>query len=146
MSTGSPGGDTDRPLPGRTATPPAVVRATELVAVEQRGTTTLADKVVEKIAARAAVDVAHAGGLSRRVAGHDFGTPSVRANAEIDGHVASLQLELAVEYPASARATTRGVREHVTERVATLCDLTVDHIDITVAILRRADTERKRVQ
>ena len=122
---------------------PAVVESVEM---DDRGTTTLADRVVEKIAARAATDVPHALGLTRRAVGREFGRPSVRAHAQIDGDVASLQLELAVQYPASARATTRGVREHVADRVTMLCGLTVDHIDITVAVLRRVDQGRKRVQ
>ena len=118
----------------------------ELAVVEERGATTMADRVVEKIAARAALDVPNAAGLSRRVAGRDFGRPSVRAQVDVDGQVASVRLELAVEYPASARATTRGVRKHVGERVSTLCGLTVEHIDITVAVLRRAEPERRRAR
>ena len=141
MTSGT--GDTARPLPVR---PTGAQPPTTLTATDERGTTTLADRVVEKIAARAALNIAHAAGLSRRVAGRDFGTLSVRAHVAVDGRVASLQLELAVEYPASARATTRGVREHVAERVDTLCGLTVDHVDITVAVLRRPAAERKRVQ
>ncbi len=124
----------------------APVLSTHALDPGERGTTTLADKVIEKIAARAAVDVTHALGLSRRLAGRDFGTPTVRAQARVDGQVAYLSLALAVEYPASARATTREVRAHVSNRVATLCGLDVDHIDITVAVLRRPNADRRRVQ
>ena len=118
----------------------------QLATPGERGTTTLADTVVEKIAARAAVDVAHAAGLNRRLAGRDLGRPRVRARADVDGGSAALSLELAVEYPASARATTRDVRAHVTDRVSALCSLTVERVDITVAVLRRPAPERKRLQ
>lgn len=112
----------------------------------ERGSTSLADKVIEKIASRAAVDVAHAGGVRRRVAGRSVGRPGVKTSAQRDGQVTALRLEVEVEYPASARQTTRAVREHVTERVGTLCGLQVDHVDITVAMLRRPDTSIRTVQ
>jgi len=51
----------------------------------ERGVTTLADKVVEKIAARAAVEVDHAVGLRRHLDGRDVGQPAVRAHAAVDG-------------------------------------------------------------
>ena len=111
----------------------------------RNGVTTVADRVVERIAAHAAAEIAHADGLSRRVVGKEFGARRVRASADIDGAVASLRLELAVLYPASVRATTRAVRAHVARTVSRLCAVRVDHIDITVAVLRRPDQERRRV-
>jgi uncharacterized alkaline shock family protein YloU len=124
------------------------VTAAKQRAVEpaERGNTTLADKVVEKIAAHAATEVEHASGLRRHVAGRELGTRSVRASATLDGHVAVLRLELAVDYPTPVKTVTRTVRAHVARTVEQLCGLRVDHLDITVAALRRPDTERSRVQ
>lgn len=111
-----------------------------------RGTTTVADRVVEKVAARAAAEVDHATGLRRSLAGRSLGSRAVRADVVIDGSVAALRLELAVVFPAPVRPVTRAVRRHVTARVGDLCDLTVDHVDITVRALPRPNTERSRVQ
>jgi uncharacterized alkaline shock family protein YloU len=111
----------------------------------ERGITTLAPRVVEKIAARAAGEVAQVFGLSRTLAGHTLGAERVRADAELDGHVAVLRLDLSVAFPAPLIPLTRTVREHVTNTVQTLCGLHVDHIDLTVAALRHPSAEHKRV-
>ena len=109
-----------------------------------RGVTTIADRVVEKIAAAAAAEVPHVVGLRRRLVGRDFGTAAVRAGAQLDGSVGVLTLDLGVEYPAPVRATTRQVRAHVLERVESLCAVRLDHVDITVAMLRRPEASTKR--
>ena len=119
---------------------------TALVPAEERGTTTLADVVVEKVAAAAAAEVRAAHGLRRHLVGKAIGRPTVRADVDLDGSVASLRLDLAVEYPSPVRPVTRDVRTHVTARVRELCDVTVDHIDITVAALPRPTTTVRRVR
>ncbi len=128
------------------ATPGTTLATLDTPDPAERGTTTVADKVVEKIAARAALDVEHVQGLSRSLAGREVGRRGVRASVDVDGRTACLRLELAVEYPASVLRTTRAAREHVGRQLSRLCDLTVDHIDIQVAVLRRHDTDRRRVQ
>ena len=112
----------------------------------ERGRTTIADRVVAKVAAQAATEVDHAAGLRRSLAGRAHGAPRVRASADVDGHVASLKLDLAVDYPSPVRQVTRAVRQQVTERVTTLCGMQVDHVDITVAALRRAPVDTRRVR
>ena len=107
--------------------------------------TTLAPRVVEKIAARAAGEVEHVFGLSRTLAGRTLGAERVRADADLDGHVAVLRIEFGAGFPAPLLPLTRAVREHVTDKVQTLCGLHVDHIDVTVAELRHPRAERKRV-
>ena len=113
---------------------------------EERGTTTLADVVVEKIAAAAAGEVPRVGGLRRHLAGRAVGRSQVRADVDLDGAVAALRLELAVEFPAPVRPVTREVRRHVVARVLELCDVTVDHVDITVADLPLPPTDLRRVR
>lgn len=117
------------------------------VPAEERGRTTIADRVVAKVAAQAATEVEHAAGLRRSLVGRNLGTPRVRADVDVDGRVAAVELDLAVDYPSPVRQVTRDVRRHVTERVGTLCGMQVDHVDITVAALRRppVDEERRRV-
>lgn len=111
-----------------------------------RGVTTLADRVVEKIAARAAGEVPHCTGVPRSVAGITTGRSAVQADAVIDGSVARLSLRLGIEYPAPVTTTTRQVRGHVIEAVQRMCDVKVDHLDITVAAVARPDRKEKRVQ
>ena len=115
-------------------------------AVDLRGRTTVADRVVEKIAARAALEVPHCVAPERRLADHLPGHPSVGASAQTDGTVTGLRLSVAIAYPAPIVTTTRAVRMHVEQTVRTLCDMTVDHVDITVVGVVRRTPERRRVQ
>ncbi|MDQ2845431.1 MAG: Asp23/Gls24 family envelope stress response protein [Actinomycetota bacterium] len=112
---------------------------------ETRGKTTLADRVVEKIAARAAAEVPHCLGLHRRVVGITTGRTAVTADAVTDGAITGLSLSVAIAYPAPIISTTRQVRTHVRHRVENLCGLTVDHVDITVADVIRPERKEQRV-
>jgi uncharacterized alkaline shock family protein YloU len=124
---------------GRLSAAPAVDEATSVIPADraERGRTDISTRVVEKIAAQAAGEVPHVGGLRRRLAGQGVGAALVRCTAEIDGGIVALQLELAVDYGRSIRAVTRAARAHVIAAVQRLCDLRVDHLDITVSLLRR---------
>lgn len=111
-----------------------------------RGTTTLADRVVEKIAARAATEVTHCVGLPRTIAGIATGGTAVQASANRDGSVTGLSLKIGLEYPAPVVTTTRRVRGHVSDVVHRLCDLTVDHVDIQVAAMVHPERTERRVR
>jgi len=112
----------------------------------ERGTTTLAPRVVEKIAAQAATEIGQVSGLARRIAGRTVGAERVRAEASLDGQVATVRLQIAVGFPAPLAGLTRQVRQHVTDQVQRMSGVRVDHIDITVAALRAASGGRRRVQ
>ena len=131
------------PKPADVGYPETSVTSTE---PSDRGRTVIADKVVEAIAAAASTEVARVTGLARQVAGRRISTPTVRAHAEVDGTSVALRLELAVDYRSPVRTVTRAVRQHVNEELRRQCAMDVDHIDITVAVLRRTDTTRRRVQ
>jgi uncharacterized alkaline shock family protein YloU len=109
----------------------------------ERGRTVLAPGVVEKIAAQAALEIGDISGLRRRVAGRMVSDERVRAEADLDGQVAAVRLQLAVAFPAPLLQLTREVRQHVTTRIQTLCGLRVDHVDITVAALRSRGSRRR---
>ncbi|GLZ48921.1 hypothetical protein Acsp06_51060 [Actinomycetospora sp. NBRC 106375] len=104
-----------------------------------RGTLSIEDVVVEKVATAAAAEVEHVGGAVRRVlgvaTGREDGDGRPRVSARVSGEVAALEIRLAVAYPASVRATTEAVRAHVRDRVHALTELTVTRVDITVAAL-----------
>lgn len=115
-----------------------------------RGTTRCADRVVEKIAARAVDEVDAARGAARRVLGvpltRDAGQHPARVNAEVDGDLVTVAVEMALTYPAPIRRTTREVRHHVIARVRELAGLTVKEVDIEIVRLTGEDTPTRRVR
>ena len=122
--------------------------ATDTTAPAERGRTRIADRVVEKVAARAVAEVDNATGVARTVLGVRLGTAgddaSARVDADVDGGVVLVRVTMAVRWPAPVRAVTRRVRAHVTERVAELTGLQVAEVDIDVSTLVRADEEQER--
>ena len=107
-------------------------------ATEERGTTVIADRVVERIAARAAQESGHVtgpGGVRAGVRGLTGRTDEPRASADVDGRIAILRIALGVIYPAPVAATTQAVRTTVRTRVEELTGLTVRQIDIDVTRL-----------
>ncbi|MGW1638525.1 DUF6286 domain-containing protein [Streptomyces lavendulae] len=79
-----------------------------------RGTTTISDKAVRRIAERAAGEV-----LPVPLAGRAVGT------ATVHGRTASVELRLALPYPAPLSDTARQVRQHVADRTRRLTGLEV---------------------
>ncbi|WP_433324519.1 Asp23/Gls24 family envelope stress response protein [Spirillospora sp. CA-294931] len=112
---------------------------------ETRGRTEIADRVLERIAARALTDVDAAGGSSRRVLGVSLGKDSApRVTARVDGGLATLRMTISVVYPAPIREVTRDVRERVTRQVGRLTGLEVRQVDIEVdRLLPARDLERR---
>ena len=111
------------------------------------GTIRISTKVVQKLAARAAVEIADAGAATPRLMGrsvtgaHMVGGPQTsltslpRAAAEVDGSTALLALWVSVRWPASIPGVSRAVREHVRDRVRTLTGLEVTEVSISVTDL-----------
>jgi Uncharacterized protein conserved in bacteria len=117
---------------------PGGAPAAEPSAPDARGTTTIADRVVEKIAARAVAEVDLATGAPRRILGVRAGRASrdtARVDAQVTGDVVTVRIALAVHWPASVVAVTRRVRAHVTEQLRTLTGLDVGWVDIDVPAL-----------
>jgi uncharacterized alkaline shock family protein YloU len=126
---------------GSVAGPPAVPPDNS----GSRGSMTIADRVVEKIAAVAAGEVDRASGIPRRLLGTTFGRPTSttrpRASAKVDVTTVSLKVSVSVEYPAPVRDVAAEVRERVARRVYELTGLKVTEIDVTVPLFL---TERPR--
>jgi uncharacterized alkaline shock family protein YloU len=105
------------------------------------------DRVVEKMAARAAVEIPDAGGAALRVLGRSlpgagaFGTRQTsltalpRVSADVDGSIVILDLSISVRWPASVPEVSAAVREHVRSRVSDLTGLTVTEVVISVTDL-----------
>lgn len=112
----------------------------------RRGRTVIADRVVTKVAAQACLEVDHvhptAPALTDRVLHQQ---PTVSAEADVDGHLVQLRVQVAVDYPVSLIAVTGALRKHVRARMAQLCELTVTDMDIDVAELRYDHVPERRV-
>lgn len=111
----------------------------DAVVAGQRGTLNIDPKVVEKIAATAAVEIDHVGGAARRVLtlaiGSDDNAERPRVHAEVDGGLVTLDVRCSIAYPAPVATVTQKLRAHLTARIAELTALEVRQVDITVAAL-----------
>jgi uncharacterized alkaline shock family protein YloU len=106
-----------------------------------RGRTTIADRVVAKIASMAALEVEHTTETSSRLSD---GRP--KATAVVDGSLTRISLDITIEYPAPIRSVSQAVRERVADRVLALADIEAKEVDITVLALRVAPLHTSRVQ
>jgi uncharacterized alkaline shock family protein YloU len=111
------------------------------------GMISINDRVVEKMAAGAAIEVPDAGAAASRFLGRSMAGASAlgarqtsltalpKASADVDGSVVILDLSISVRWPASVPAVTSAVREHVRCRVTELTGLTVAEVSISVTDL-----------
>ncbi|KQS58495.1 hypothetical protein ASG36_10550 [Geodermatophilus sp. Leaf369] len=131
-----------------TADPAPAGDRPELAEPGERGRTTIADRVVERIASAAAAEVDAATGSPRRVLGVAVsGADKPRVSARVHGEEATVDITMSVAWPAPVRQVTRRVREHVGERLTTLVGLRSARVDVRVAALTVEHTpEQKRVR
>lgn len=113
-----------------TATAPAMLET-----MSPTGTTTVAARVVEKLAARAAANVPGAHGVSTS------GLPSLlaplhrgtaTADADIDHDTIRLVLHIEVEWPAPVAAVARRARDEVRSTVLEFVGLDVGAVEVRV--------------
>ncbi len=129
-------------------------RADPLLPVADRGELSIADQVVEKIAAAALAEVDQIGGAARRVLGVAVGAADSDArplvDAQVNGSVVTVEARCSVGYPAPVGATTERARAHLIDRVAELTGLDVSRVDITVTTLtttsESASSNRRELQ
>ena len=100
------------------------------------------NRVVEKIAARAAAEVSDAGGPAARVLGRQLpggGGSSLdrlpKVSADVDGSNVFLDVGLSIRWPAPVGQVTRAVRERMTRQVAELVGLQVREINVEIVDL-----------
>ncbi len=134
-----------------TAPRPGSPAGADPIAAEERGALTIADQVVEKIAATALGEVEHLGGAAKRVLGVALGSDdpdrSARVQARVDGSVVTLEVGCSVAYPAPVGAVTEQARSVLIERVEELTGLSVRQVDITVTSLTSTvSTSRRELQ
>jgi uncharacterized alkaline shock family protein YloU len=115
-------------------------------ATPERGVTDIADRVVERIAGRAAAEVADVlppprTGLSR-VTGSAV-DPAV--DAHVEGSAVRLDIRLSVRYPAPIRTVAHRVQNAVRSRVEKLTGLDVTAITVEVVAAPMGRPEPSRV-
>jgi uncharacterized alkaline shock family protein YloU len=112
----------------------------------ERGTTTIADRVVQKIASIAAGEVdavtVTRAGWTQVVGGS--GLPS--ASAKVAGGSSRISVEIAAAWPSPLSAVAAKVREHVAHQVTSLTGIDVVAVDVTVADVVHLETARRRVE
>ena len=143
-----------RRRPARTPTPrPQSIMVTSgderAVGPTGVGRITVADSVVAKLAARAALEVDDVGAAAPRLLGHEMsggglGKLGVKRSelgalpsceAEVDGQLAFIHLSMSVRYPAPVRRVAAEVREQLIKRVGAMTGLQVVEVEITVPAL-----------
>ncbi|MFC3499690.1 Asp23/Gls24 family envelope stress response protein [Micromonospora krabiensis] len=125
---------------------------------EYLGRLQIHDRVVAKIAARAAREVAEAGSAAPRVLGRtlpwsgrlgtrdsDLDAPP-KAAVEVEGSVSRIELSIGVRWPASIPDVAEWVRDQVRTRVSHLTGLRVQEVEITVDDLILNQAPRARVR
>lgn len=122
-----------------TASLPAQVDAPD------RGKLTIHDRVVERLAAHAALDVpgvsAHRDLLDKAVRRR-----LPRASAQVSGQIAAVDLEVGVAWGSSLDHVTSNVRRSVRETLQTLVGLDVKRVNVTVKRIIREQTQEPRVR
>lgn len=117
-----------------------------LAGPDQRGRTVIKDKVLETIAARAARDVegvaADGSDLTQLI-----GRALPRADAQVAGTRARVQVTIAVAWPQPVGQVAAHVRDTVRAALSEMTGLDVDAVDVQVAkVLHLSPTIRRRVQ
>ena len=119
-------------------------------APEDRGTLSIADRVVERVAGYAATQVEGAAAAPRRLLGISVGEsrPDAEAavRAKVDGSVATVEATIAVSWPQSVRRVTDQLRARIREDVRRLTDVEVAHVDVDVVDFVTTTAPARRVQ
>jgi uncharacterized alkaline shock family protein YloU len=120
---------------------------TARIGANELGRIDVGSKVVEKIAAQAAIEIPDAGGAAARLLGRPVpgaGRLGMRASslsslpkvtADIDGELGFLDIELSVRWPAPVGKVTEAVRQHLFERLNDLVGLRIREVNVHVVDL-----------
>lgn len=116
----------------------------------ERGSLTVADRVVERVAGHAVTLVEGASAAPRRLMGVAVGgdRPDKEASvdARVDGHTATIEATVAIGWPASVRTVTTRLRQRLRDDVERITGVRVAHIDIDVVSMRAPAVQPRRVQ
>lgn len=109
-----------------------------------RGRLHIAQRVIEQIAAQAAIEIdgVAGGGKAKDLDGRRRRPKVV---AQLDGRRAHLQLEVGLVYPGPIRRTSESVRQHISSQVASLSGVEVGRLDVVVRWLVAAEDLPRRL-
>ena len=115
-------------------------------AAGDRGSLTVADRVIERLATIAALEVdgvVRTGSAVDRALGRQY----PKAEAHVAGGHARVTVEVAVRWPAPLADLAGHVRDQVRDSLTTLANVQVDAVDVVAAkMVIAATTPRRRVQ
>jgi len=118
--------------------------------VAQRGQLELRERAIEKLVTAAAAEVDDVAGPVSRVLGQQVGRADLdgrpSADVTLAGDLVTASVSLSVRWPASVPDVADAVRHRVRERLSTLADLRVDHVDVVVTALPVDRRRRRRVE
>ncbi len=117
---------------------------TALAQPELRGSLTIADKVVEKVASIAAREIEHV--TDTRAGWTQMYRSLPKASAKVAGGRARIGVEVAASWPSSLPAVTAQVRDHVNNQVTQLTGVTVVAVDVTIVDVVHLGTNARRVR
>ncbi len=110
-----------------------------MTGAEERGSLTIEDRVVERVASYAVSQVTGAAAAPRRVLGVAVGDAEpdrdAQVDARVDGDTAVLEASIAVRWPLSIARVVADVRRRVVDEVTATTGLRVDHVDVEVVAL-----------
>lgn len=116
-------------------------------APEERGSLELKTKALAHLAQHAAAEVSgtvRSGNAVRRTLGRDY----PRASARMDGMQASIDLDVAVRWPAPVADIAGRTRDLVLQRTRDLAGIDIRRVDVTVHVVTddESTTDTRRVQ
>lgn len=116
----------------------------------ERGSLTIADRVIERVAGYAATQVEGASAAPRRVLGINIGDArpddEAAVRARVDGQTATVEATIAVEWPRSVLDVAQRLRSRVRDDVRHQTGVQVAHIDVDVVSLPAPVSRSRRVQ
>ena len=122
----------------------------DLAPADERGTLTVDDRVVERVAGYAVVLVDGAAAAPRRVLGVKVGDADVddeaHVRARVAGRTATIEASIAVRWPAPVQAVAAETRRRIRDDVARITGVMVDHVDLDVVSLAVPPAPRARVR
>ena len=112
----------------------------------ERGRTIIADSVLERLAARVALDVDGVVADGSDLEGL-IGRRFPKAQATVAGQRARVSVDIAVAWPTPLTTVSRAVRDAVSGRVGELTGLSIDAVDVHVArVTTSSGSTGRRVQ
>jgi uncharacterized alkaline shock family protein YloU len=116
----------------------------------ERGSLTVADRVVQRVAGYAVTLVDGTSAAPRRVLGVSVGEArddkEASVDARVDGHTATISTSVAMGWPASVREVAARLRRRVRDDVERITGVRVAHVDIDVVSMSAPSARRRRVQ